>query len=70
MIGNLTPQEKAKEIFEKFIDLADYKIGDYETEKEMSIYLVDEILNITISLNDFIDDFKYWQQVKEELLKM
>jgi len=31
---------------------------------------VDEILNVTVGLTDFTDDFDYWQEVKQEIEKL
>ena len=66
---DLTPKEKAKELFDK------YQIAGsqwyVETTKKYTLIAVDEI--IKIKLLWFQKDTKeldYWQEVKEELLNM
>jgi len=40
----MTPKEKAKELFDKYVELSGIFIGDYESEKEMCLILVNEVL--------------------------
>jgi len=41
-----------------------------KTVKQCCHIAVDEILNVTVGLTDFTDDFDYWQEVKEEIDKL
>jgi hypothetical protein len=41
----MTPKEKAEELFKKYIELSGIFVGDYESEKEMCLIAVDEIIN-------------------------
>ena len=66
----LTPKEKAKELVEKFSDLEDGEMYIGKA-KQCALITVNEI--IKIKLLWFQEDTKeldYWQEVKEELLKM
>ena len=66
----LTPKEKAKELVEKFSDLEDGEMY-IEKAKQCVLIAVNEI--IKIKLLWFQKDTKeldFWQEVKEELLKM
>lgn len=74
---NLSPKEKAEEIFEKFyshkwqkhISTRKYKINSMpkSTAKWCSNQLVDEIIN----LDDFsIEGREYWVQVRQEIEKL
>jgi len=65
-------KEKAKELFDKYVELSGIFVGDYESEKEMCLIAVDEILKY-IGEDDFIypsPQFGYWQEVKQEILKL
>ena len=70
----LTPKEKAKELFSKYqnIYLTEDSMGiDDKLSKECALIAVNEI--IKIKLLWFQKDTEYldfWQEVKEELLKM
>ena len=70
----LTPKEKAKELFSKYqnIYLTEDSMGiDDEIAKQCALIAVDEI--IKIKLLWFQKDTEYldfWKEVKEELLKM
>ena len=70
----LTPKEKAKELFSKYqnIYLTEDSMGiDDEIAKQCALIAVDEI--ISIKLLWFQKDTEYldfWKEVKEELLKM
>ena len=70
----LTPKQKAKELFNK------YQIAGsqwyVETTKKYTLIAVDEIINSlenygkeSDELQNMENDFRYWQEVKEELLK-
>ena len=66
----LTPKEKAKELVEKFSDLEDREMYIVKA-KQCALIAVDEI--ISIKLLWFQKDTEYldfWQEVKEELLKL
>ena len=66
----LTPKEKAEELVEKFSDLEDGEMY-IEKAKQCALITVNEI--IKIKLLWFQKDTKeldYWQEVKEELLKL
>ena len=70
----LTPKEKAKELFSKYqnIYLTEDSMGiEDELSKECALIAIDEI--IKIKLLWFQKDTEYldfWQEVKQELLKM
>lgn len=76
---NLTPKEKAKELFDSFDLYVKNNKPDYETyfDKQVAISIskhnaqqcaliaVDEILNIYS--NNFIAGINYWKEVKQEI---
>ena len=71
----LTPKEKAKELFDKY-QIAGSK-WYVETTKKYTLIAVDEIINSLENygreadeLQNMENDFRYWQEVKQELLKM
>ena len=62
----MTPKEKAKELFEKY-----YQIGknhDFDYAKDCALIAVDEILDIAEFYNDV--EFIWWEEVKQEILKL
>ena len=72
----LTPKQKAKELFDKFSDLEDGEMYIGKA-KQCALIAVDEIINSlenygkeSDELQNMENDFRYWQEVKQELLKM
>jgi hypothetical protein len=66
----MTPKEKSEELIRKYYRWGLHKDGQslsWLESKECALIAVDEILNVTIGLNDFTDDFEYWQQIKQEI---
>ena len=62
----MTPQEKAKELFDKMQFNAVY-VYTNNCAKEHALIAVDEILN----LDDFsIEGREYWREVKQEIEKL
>jgi hypothetical protein len=68
----MTPKEKAKELFDKYVDLSGIFVGDYESEKSMCLIAVDEILESHYKLLSGVNTtiYKYWQEVKQEIEKL
>jgi hypothetical protein len=68
----MTPKEKAKELFDKYVDLSGIFVGDYESEKSMCLIVVDEILESHYKLLSGVNPsvYKYWQEVKQEIEKL
>lgn len=71
-----SPKEKAKELVEKY-DCINFEISAYknwvEAAKQCALIAVDEILEIineTMILVDIESDYDYWQEVKQEILKL
>jgi hypothetical protein len=69
----MTPKEKAEDLLKKYIELSGIFIGDYESEKEMSLIVVDEIIQQlnTIDFDKQSEDYEFlinwWGEVKEEI---
>lgn len=63
----MTPKEKAKELFDKYVKLSGIYVGDYENEKQMCLIVVDEILSIKLLWYDKSEELEYWQEVKQEI---
>ena len=72
----LTPKEKAKELFSKYqnIYLTEDSMGiDDELAKQCALIAVDELLDDDVydmSEQPFEKRIEYWQEVKQELLKI
>jgi len=70
----MTPKEKAKELFDKFVDLSGIFVGDYESEKSMCLIVVDEILNLNLGLSNCDENNwdieKFYIEVKQEIEKL
>lgn len=67
----MNPKDKAKELIDKYKDIR-WDI-DPETAKQGALIAIDEILNIYQIKNaafEFYEVRNYWQEVKEELLKL
>jgi len=62
----MTPKEKAKELYNKFLnpsgDTYLYGMLEHESAKECVLITVDEILNYCMREAD-----AYWQEVKQEI---
>lgn len=64
----MTPKEKAIDLMDKYLDL-DFHIY-LENVKQCALIAVDEILN---NDNNFFNTYSqndYWQEVKQEILKL
>jgi hypothetical protein len=67
----MTPKEKAKELFDKYVELSGIFIGDYESEKEMCLILVDEVLKETEERDGMrVINNPYWLEVRNEIEKL
>jgi len=72
----MTPKEKAKELVERFLSIegADDCGNSYSyVAKQCALICVDEIINTYPTPWSILDiDFQkeYWQEVKQELLKL
>jgi len=62
----MTPEEKARKLFNLYLNVG---MGD-GWAKECALIAVDEIINVTVGLTDFTDDFDYWKEVKQEIEKL
>jgi uncharacterized protein YPO0396 len=70
----MTPQKKAEELVLKFMNLQEpnYNWFHKELGKKCALIAVDEILNID-NIKPYIlhkDIINYWQEVKEEIIKL
>ena len=68
----MTPKEKSKELINKFTNPVRWKLGQEnvtQRAKECALIAVDEILDsvIIIDLTTAENQFKYWQEVKQEI---
>ena len=79
----MNPKEKVEELVNKFmatnsVKLSDYSRIEFPTAKQCALICCDEILltlnkdiqDINVIGNILLDLIKYWNNVKEELLKM
>jgi hypothetical protein len=79
----MTPKEKARELVDKYYHLFSVElentIADYEA-KECALIAVDEVLeNVNYFFNElekdglpnkFDDEIEYWNQIKQEIIKL
>lgn len=73
----MTPKEKAKELVDKFYNLESE--GDYggwmtsNDAEQCALIAVDEIIDALKFTNDskwYVEQHQWWQQVKEEIIKL
>jgi hypothetical protein len=67
----MTPKEKAHELFDKYNELLSFHIlnGHFDVSKQCALIAVDEIINY-LEVDGFSTQINYWQEVKEEILKL
>jgi len=65
----MIPKKKAEELFNKYVELSGIFVGDYESEKEMCLIVVNEILEELLECGEvwMKSRIKYWQEVKQEI---
>ena len=63
----MTPKEKAIELLEKMLNGFQFNIDEY-TAKKNALIAVDEILNGSRLF--YIEDYDYWQEVKQEIERL
>jgi hypothetical protein len=69
----MTPKEKAEEFIEKFVRYTPAEEEfEYPYAKQCALIAVDEILNLIgqYSIEPFIFDIDYWEEVKQEIEKL
>jgi hypothetical protein len=67
----MTAKEKAKELFDKYVDLSGIFVGDYESEKSMCLIAVEFAREfITGDLSESFDKTMYLFEVKQEIEKL
>lgn len=73
----MTPQEKAKELFDKYADefnFDDTYRGYREQSKQCALIVVDEIINAIdfdwMEVQNLDRQHAYWQEVKQEIEKL
>ena len=70
----LTPKEKAKELFSKYQNIyltEDSMSIDDELAKQCALIAIDEIISIKLLwFQKDTEHLDFWKEVKEELLKM
>ena len=70
----MTAEEKAHELFDKYNELLSFHIfnGNFDVSKQCALIAVDEIINsvVIIDLTVAENQFNYWEEVKQELLKL
>ena len=71
----MTPREKAEELFNKFFNKFPLRVtkkeidDDFEFSRECTLIAVEEIQNQLV-INCKFYDVKYWQEVKTEIEKL
>lgn len=64
----MTPKDKAEELVMKM-----YKLDNrawYNTAKQCALIAVDEMQDFITKYNNPFEDFKYWDEVKNEIEKL
>jgi hypothetical protein len=69
----MTPKEKAEELFNKYYSYLKanlmYDEEAIEDAKVCALIAVDEIINLYTN-DDVVLDWKYWQEIKQEIEKL
>ena len=68
----MTPQEKAKELVDRFDETLTY-LESKQKAKQCALIAVEEILNTLYSIpfgNALDNELEYWQEVKQEIEKL
>ena len=67
----MIPKEKAKELVDKFLPpIVEWRtIGKFEVAQQCALICVEEMLDCNTTSVYFEEDFEYWKEVKQELLK-
>jgi hypothetical protein len=63
----MTPKEKARELYDKFIDITSFKANRIQA-KQSALIMIDEVLQIMI--NFYNNDIDFWLDVKNEIKKL
>jgi hypothetical protein len=77
----MTPKEKAEELVNRYMNLNKVKLSDYSviytpTAKQCALIAVDEIIKLDVFdcnegwSDEDGDTREYWEEVKEEILKL
>lgn len=70
-LNAMTPKEKAISLYESFYPQVQWKMGQEDCKdraKECCRIAVDEIIKSGLLM--FVEDEKYWEQVKQEIDKL
>ena len=63
----MTPKEKARELYDKFIDITSFKANRVQA-KQSALIMCDEVLQLLI--NYYNTDIDFWLDVKNEIKKL
>jgi hypothetical protein len=72
----MTPQEKAEQLVESFMNIKQQKLADYSimyhpTAKQCALLAVKEIIkSIPQEPRSYTDTMLYWEEVKQEIGKL
>jgi len=71
----MTPKEKADQLIKEFYPEVQWKLGQedcLDRAKRCALIAVDEILKSYLKYQIFetYDEYKYWQEVKQEIEKL
>ena len=68
----MTPKEKANELLNKFLEEMPYgSLRDFNDAKQCALICADEIIEIQYSwCNIDGNQYKFWQEVKQEIEKL
>ena len=62
----MTPKEKAKELVNQYDETLTY-LESKSKAKQCALIAVDEIKEYITKYDNHVPDFKYWQEVKQEI---
>ena len=63
----MTPKQKARELYDKFIDITSFKANRVQA-KQSALIMCDEILQLLI--NYYNTEIDFWLDVKNEIKKL
>jgi hypothetical protein len=66
----MSPKEKAMELVWKYLPILIIKENPFDLAKQCALIAVEEIQYFITKYNNPFEDFKYWDEVKNEIEKL
>jgi hypothetical protein len=66
----MSPKDKAMELVWKYLPILIIKENPFDLAKQCALIAVEEIQDFITKYNNPFEDFKYWDEVKNEIEKL